>query len=61
MNDDFSSFERLKQAGSDAERACQAAANEGKDFFFQIRMLRAVYGLELGQARDVAAQSNRKN
>jgi hypothetical protein len=56
MTDDFSQFERLKQDGADAERACELALSQGGDFFYQVRMLRAVFGLDLGVARDIAAK-----
>jgi hypothetical protein len=60
MEDEFTEFERLKRNDEGAEEACAAAAALGKDFFFQIRMLREVYDLDMGAARDVAARANAK-
>jgi hypothetical protein len=55
MTDDFSEYEQLKRDGVSAERACELALSSGKDFYYLVRMLRSVFELDLGAARDLAA------
>ena len=52
--DNFVEYERLKESGRSPLEACQEALLASEHFFFAIRMLRRVYGLELAEARDVA-------
>lgn len=60
MDDDFSKYIELRQNGSSAEEACLIAVSDMHDFMFQIRMLRSVYELDIGVARDIAAKASRK-
>lgn len=53
--DDFVPYERMRLDGDPSTAACGAARASGEDFFFAIRMLRAVYLLDLVEARDIAA------
>ena len=53
MNDDFSEFENMKSKGADANQAYLRSKQLGLDPFAQIRMLRAVFGLTLEQAKEV--------
>lgn len=55
MEDNFDKYEQLMRDGASDEAVCLAAISEGRDFAFQIRMLRSVFGKDLGAARDVAA------
>ena len=60
MDNDFTEFRQLKRNGRNAQQACAEAAMMRKDFFFQVRMLMDVYGLDMGIARDIAAQTKVK-
>lgn len=51
--DNFSHFESLKAQGYSPEQAYLEAKQQGLDFFAQIRMLRAVYHLNLPEAKEV--------
>jgi hypothetical protein len=53
VNDDFSKYERMKDAGSSPEDVYREAARSGVDPITRIRMIRAVYSLSLGQAKEV--------
>ena len=57
MDGDLESYAKLKEEGIGSEQACLIALKEGKDLAFQIRMLRAVYGLHIAVARDIAAKA----
>jgi hypothetical protein len=60
IGDDYKEFEALKRTGVGPEAACREALSDSSlsqadRFSFSIRMLRSVFGLSLGAARDVAA------
>lgn len=53
---DYARYERLKSDGEAADAMCGIARADGKDFAFQIRMLRSVFGMDLAVARDTVAR-----
>lgn len=57
MEDNFEKYEHLRRDGVSEETACLEAIADGRDFAFQIRMLRSVFGKDIGAARDVAANA----
>ena len=57
MQDNYDKYEDLRHRGASAEVACLEAASDGRDFAFQIRMLRTVFGKDIGDARDIAANA----
>ena len=56
MDVDLESYSKSREEGVGSEEACLRARREGRDLAFQIRMLRSVYGLDMGVARDIAAK-----
>jgi hypothetical protein len=53
VKDDFSKYEKMRDAGASAEDVYREAARDGLDTITQIRLIRAVYSLSLGEAKDV--------
>jgi len=53
MHDDFSKYEAMRTAGLSAERVYQEAVRDGIDPITRIRLIRKVFTLSLGQAKDV--------
>ncbi len=53
VKDDFSKYETMRDAGASAEDVYLEAARDGLDNITQIRLIRAVYSLSLGEAKDV--------
>jgi hypothetical protein len=58
--EDFARYEALANSGLSDEDVCKQAAKEGRDFFYRVRMLRAVFGFDIARARDVAARVDMK-
>ncbi len=56
--DDFTKYERLRDADIGPRDACLSAKFDGLDNIAQIRMLRKVYRLSLIQAKEVLVISN---
>ena len=56
-SDDFTEFTQLAASGTPAIEAARHSASQGNDFFFQIRILRAVYDCDLITAREIAAKA----
>jgi len=56
MDIDYTVYESARNAGGNAEEACASALVQGKDWTFCIRMLREVFEISLGQARDIHAK-----
>lgn len=52
---DYARYAQLKSEGAGVVEACRLAVVDGKDFSFQIGMLRSVFGLGLPEARDIVA------
>ena len=57
MNDDFSKYEMMKGAGSSPEQVYREAVRSGVDPITRIRLIRAVYSLSLGQAKEVIVRA----
>jgi hypothetical protein len=53
MSDDFSKYERMKEAGSAPEDVYREAVKSGVDPITRIRMIRAVYSLSPREAKEV--------
>jgi hypothetical protein len=52
MSDDFSTFHAIKQRGESATGCARAARDAGLTFFERIRMLRAVFGVSITDAKE---------
>jgi len=53
VNDDFSKYETMKNAGASAEDVYREALKSGVDPITRIRLIRAVYSLSPRQAKEV--------
>jgi hypothetical protein len=53
MSDDFSKYERMKEAGTSPEDVYREANRSGIDTITRIRMIRAVYSLSPREAKEV--------
>ena len=53
MNDDFSNYEKLRDAGTSPEDVYREAARNGIDAINRIRLIRAVYSLSPKEAKEV--------
>jgi hypothetical protein len=51
--DDFTKYRRMRDEGADAAAVCRCAVNDGVDPIPRLRMLRAVFGLDLRDAKEV--------
>ena len=58
MADNFSEYERMRDAGSTAEQVYRAAVRDGIDSITRIRLIRAVFSLSLGQAKEVIVRAD---
>ncbi len=53
LDTDYSYYEELKSSGKSASEAADIARDSGKDWTFQVRMSRKVYGLSLVEAQKI--------
>ncbi len=53
MQDDFTKYEAMRNSRATSEHVYQSALQDGLDANTRIRMIRAVYSLSLGQAKEV--------
>jgi hypothetical protein len=53
MNDDFIKYESMRDGGNTAEQVFQAAKGDGMDTITLIRLVRKVFSLSSGEAKDV--------
>ncbi len=58
MNDDFSTFESMRDSGVSPEQAYLNARNIGIDTITGIRMIRAVFSLSPREAKEVMLRSD---
>jgi hypothetical protein len=57
MADDFSKYEAMRQSGSTPEEVYRAAVRDGVDSIARIRLIRVVYALSPGQAKEVIVRA----
>jgi hypothetical protein len=57
MNDDFSKYESMRQGGSSPEEVYRQGSADGLDPIARIRLIRAVFALSLGQAKEVVVRA----
>lgn len=57
MNDDFSKYEAMKRSGSSAEEVFLEAVQDRIDPITRIRLIRAVFCLTPGQAKEVVVRA----
>jgi hypothetical protein len=57
MADDFSKYEAMRNSGSTPEEVYRAALQDGFDTITRIRLIRAVYSLSPGQAKEVMVRA----
>ncbi len=57
MNDNFSKYEAMRDSGSAPEEVYRAAVRDGVDLIARIRLIRAVYSLSPGQAKEVMVRA----
>ena len=57
MTDDFTKYEAMRQAGAGPEDVYRAASQDGIDPITRIRLIRAVYSLSPGQAKEVMVRA----
>ena len=57
MSDNFTKYETLRVAGSSAEEVYQTVQREGIDPITRIRLIRAVFSVSLGQAKEVIVRA----
>ena len=57
MRDDWSRYEALRDAGKPPHSAYRLSSADGLDAISSIRMLRQVFGLSLGGAKEVTLQA----
>ena len=57
MRDDFSRYEKMKETGSSPEEVYREAVKSRVDAITRIRLVRAVYSLSPGQAKEVIARA----
>ena len=60
LDTNYDRYARLKEGGASADEAFAAASADNGNWSFGIRMLRAVYGLDLEQSREVMMHCNRR-
>jgi len=53
MNDDFTKYETMRDNGNTPEQVFLAAKCDGKDTITLIRLVRKVFSLSSGEAKDV--------
>ncbi len=58
MSDDFSKYAGMRAADSSAEQVFAQAAHDGLDLVTRIRLIRAVFGLSPGQAKEVMLRAD---
>lgn len=58
MTDDFSKYIAMKDSGSSAEHVYVQATCDGLDAITKIRLIRAVFALSPGQAKEVALKAD---
>jgi hypothetical protein len=58
VSDDFSKYVAMKSAGSTAEQVYSQATRDGLDAITRIRLVRAVFSLSPGQAKEVALRAD---
>jgi hypothetical protein len=51
--DDFTKYRRMRDEGADAAAVYRCAVDDGVDPITRLRMVRAVFGLDLGDAKEV--------
>jgi len=60
MDTNYDRYARLKEGGASADEAFVAASADNGSWSYGIRMLRAVYGLDLEEAREIMMRCNRR-
>lgn len=58
MADDFTKYEKMRSAGEGPEDVYRAAATDGVDAIARVRLIRAVYSLSPGQAKEVIVRAD---
>jgi hypothetical protein len=58
MSDDFSKYETMRDSGSSPEDVYREAARLGVDPITRIRLIRAVYSLSAGQAKEIVTRAD---
>jgi hypothetical protein len=51
--DDFTKYRRMRDEGADAATVLRCAIDDGVDLITRVRMLRAVFALDLHDAKEV--------
>ena len=57
MTDNFSKYEAMRDSGSAPEEVYREALRDGVDSIARIRLIRAVYSLSPGQAKEVIVRA----
>jgi hypothetical protein len=57
MTDDFSKFEQMKRSGASAEEVFLEAVRDRIDPISRIRLIRAVFSLTPGQAKEIIVRA----
>lgn len=57
MKDDFTKYESMRDAGTSPELVYQAAVQDGLDPITRVRLIRAVFCLSPGQAKEVIVRA----
>jgi hypothetical protein len=57
MSDDFSTYEKMKDAGASPEDVYREAVENGVDPITRIRLIRAVFSLSPGEAKEVVVRA----
>ncbi|RYG64740.1 hypothetical protein EON80_18675 [bacterium] len=58
MKDDFQRYEQMRDSGQTPHQVYRQGESVGLDFLQRLRMLRAVFGLGLAQAKEVMIQAD---
>ncbi len=57
MADDFGKYESMRAGGTTAEAVYRQSIDDGIDPITRVRLIRAVFALTLGQAKDVIVRA----
>lgn len=57
MSDEFAKYHRMKELNFTAEKVYAEAMRDGVDIISRIRLIRKVFSLSLGEAKDVQVRA----
>ena len=58
MNDDFTKYEAMRDAGASPERVFLQSVSDGVDPITRIRLIRSVFSLTPGEAKQAIQRAN---